>query len=52
MLLHKIYDCEHLTLILDTAESVLEDEKQLDKLLAVKSYLTNNWKAILAPKIA
>ena len=49
----KAYDCEQLTLIFDTAESVLEDEKQLEKLffLAVKSYLTNNWKAIKPLKL-
>ena len=47
----KAYDCEQLTLIFDTAESVLEDEKQLEKLLAVKSYLTNNWKAVKPLKL-
>ncbi|WP_415669254.1 ISLre2 family transposase, partial [Streptococcus hyovaginalis] len=42
----KAYDREQLVLILDTAESVLEDEKQLEKLLAVKSYLMSHWEAI------
>lgn len=47
----KAYDSEQLVLILDTAESVLEDEKQLEKLLAVKSYLTNHWEAIKPLKL-
>ncbi|HEL2218851.1 TPA: ISLre2 family transposase [Streptococcus suis] len=47
----KAYDREQLVLILDTAESVLEDEKQLEKLLAVKSYLMSHWKAIKPLKL-
>ncbi|HEM2543032.1 TPA: ISLre2 family transposase [Streptococcus suis] len=47
----KAYDREQLVLILDTAESVLEDEKQLEKLLAVKSYLMSHWGAIKPLKL-
>ncbi|MGT2787953.1 ISLre2 family transposase, partial [Streptococcus loxodontisalivarius] len=42
----KAYDREELELLLDTAEASLEDEKQLEKLLLVKSYLTTNWESI------
>lgn len=42
----KAYDSESLALILDTAESAIEDEKELEKLLAVKSYLETHWEAI------
>lgn len=47
----KAYDREQLVLILDTAESVLEDEKQLEKLLVVKSYLMSHWEAIRPLKL-
>ncbi|MEQ9764913.1 ISLre2 family transposase, partial [Streptococcus sp. ZJ151] len=42
----KAYDSDQLAVHLDTAESVIEDEKQLDKLLAVRSYLESHWEAI------
>ena len=42
----KDYDKSELELLLDTAESCLEDDKQLEKLLAVKSYLLSHWEGI------
>ncbi|HEL1178806.1 DDE transposase [Streptococcus equi subsp. zooepidemicus SzAM60] len=42
----KAYDRERLEVMLDTAESLLEDDKQVKKLLIVRSYLNRNWEYI------
>ena len=42
----KAYNFEEVALLLDTAESFLEDEKQLARLVSLRAYLERHWKAI------
>lgn len=42
----KAYDVEAVKLLLDTEESLLEDEKQLERLESLRSYLVRHWEAI------
>ena len=42
----KVYDLERVNLLLDTTESLLEDEKQLECLTSLRAYLERHWEAI------
>ncbi|GFG47272.1 UNVERIFIED_CONTAM: ISLre2 family transposase [Streptococcus canis] len=42
----KAYDVERVSLLLDTEESHLEDEKQLERLMSLRAYLERHWEAI------
>ena len=42
----KAYEKEEVTLLLDTLESGLETDKQLEKVQELRGYLTKNWAAI------
>lgn len=42
----KAYDFDEVTVLLDTAESLLGDEKQLERLVSLRAYLERHWEAI------
>lgn len=42
----KAYDFERVTLLLDTQESLLDDESRLERLDSLRAYLERHWKAI------
>ena len=42
----KAYDFDEVKVLLDSAESLLEDEKQLERVTSLRAYLERHWEAI------